>query len=501
MRENSRAKTRLQALCTLDGLGALTVETVVRALEDRHPGVREHAVRVSEMFLRKGNVPQDLRKALLARVEDSEIRVRYQLAFTLGEWKDPAAGRTLVRLALKDQGEADIRTAVLSSALPHAGVMISEVLARDDPPARLAEELLGLAASTKDEKVIAAALERVVRSESSAYSAWQVSGLAGFLDALERNGLSTGPRFFGHREGVDALVAHARRTALDPGVDAGLRAQAVRLLGRQGGEQEEDLGRLAGLLAPLHPTVVHRAVLTRLRRTGGKRPAAILLEGWTRYGPAVKAEALGALLGREEGIEVLLEAIEKGAVSPRELDLSQRQRLLTHGEQAVRTRASKIFSAVDTDRAKVLAGYRDVPGLDGDRSKGGALFTKHCATCHLHHGKGKNAGPDLSGYASKPLQDLVVAILDPNRVIAGGYLAYTVQTKDGRVLNGIITAETANSFTLRMAGGAEETLLRSDVARFKGSGLSLMPVGFEKAMTPQDLADLIAFIRAPVKGR
>ena len=197
----------------------MTVETLVRALEDRHPGVREHAVRVSEMFLRKGNVPQDLRKALLARVEDSEIRVRYQLAFTLGEWKDPVAGRTLVRLAMKDQGEADIRTAVLSSALQHAGVMISEVLAKDDPPARLVEELLGLAASTKDAKVIAAALERVVRSESNAYSAWQVSGLAGFLDALERNGLSMGSRFFGHREGVDALVAHARRTALDPGVE------------------------------------------------------------------------------------------------------------------------------------------------------------------------------------------------------------------------------------------------------------------------------------------
>src|SRR5207244_2059202 len=51
-RESSKPKVRLQALCTLDGLNALTSELLVQALRDPHPSVREHAVRVSEPFLR-----------------------------------------------------------------------------------------------------------------------------------------------------------------------------------------------------------------------------------------------------------------------------------------------------------------------------------------------------------------------------------------------------------------------------------------------------------------
>ena len=58
----------------------------------------------------------------------------------------------------------------------------------------------------------------------------------------------------------------------------------------------------------------------------------------------------------------------------------------------------------------------------------------------------------------------------------------------------MLVAETANSITLRSANG-EETILRADLAQLTSSGLSLMPEGFEKIFTPQDLADLIAFVR------
>jgi putative heme-binding domain-containing protein len=57
-------------------------------------------------------------------------------------------------------------------------------------------------------------------------------------------------------------------------------------------------------------------------------------------------------------------------------------------------------------------------------------------------------------------------------------------------------AETPNSITLRTAGGTEEVILRNDLKELAGSSLSLMPEGFEKTLTPQDLADLIAYIAA-----
>jgi putative heme-binding domain-containing protein len=45
-------------------------------------------------------------------------------------------------------------------------------------------------------------------------------------------------------------------------------------------------------------------------------------------------------------------------------------------------------------------------------------------------------------------------------------------------------------------GGAEETVLRNDLREIKSSGLSLMPEGLEKAIKPQDMADLIAYLKA-----
>jgi putative heme-binding domain-containing protein len=56
--------------------------------------------------------------------------------------------------------------------------------------------------------------------------------------------------------------------------------------------------------------------------------------------------------------------------------------------------------------------------------------------------------------------------------------------------------ETPNSVTLRNAEGTEETILRGDIKELTSSRLSFMPDGFENTLTPQDMADLVAYIRS-----
>ena len=96
--------------------------------------------------------------------------------------------------------------------------------------------------------------------------------------------------------------------------------------------------------------------------------------------------------------------------------------------------------------------------------------------------------------ANKPIETLVESILDPNIAVEARYVNYTALTKDEREISGIIVAEGENSLTLRSPTG-EETVLRKDLQRVTSSGLSLMPEGFEKVLSPQDLADVIAYIR------
>ena len=106
-------------------------------------------------------------------------------------------------------------------------------------------------------------------------------------------------------------------------------------------------------------------------------------------------------------------------------------------------------------------------------------------------------GPDLGTVATKPVQELVVAILDPNQAVDPAYTSYSLVTKDDRDLTGILAAETPNSILLRMTGGTEETILRSNIQEFRSSGRSLMPEGFETALKPQDMADLISYLLGP----
>jgi putative heme-binding domain-containing protein len=105
-------------------------------------------------------------------------------------------------------------------------------------------------------------------------------------------------------------------------------------------------------------------------------------------------------------------------------------------------------------------------------------------------------GPDLAMTADKPLDWLLTAIFDPNAAIEPRYQAQLVKTKAGAALTGILSGETANNLTLRLPGGTEQAVLRDDLAGQEPLGRSLMPEGLEAALKPQDVADVLAWIRA-----
>lgn len=126
---------------------------------------------------------------------------------------------------------------------------------------------------------------------------------------------------------------------------------------------------------------------------------------------------------------------------------------------------------------------------------GAAVFDKNCASCHALRGRGHAVGPNLGEFAGKSVADFLVAILDPNAALNPNFLAYNIETRDGRSLSGMVRGETASSLTLAQSGGLMEKILRGDLQEVRASQLSLMPEGLEQAMTPQDLADLIAWVR------
>ena len=77
------------------------------------------------------------------------------------------------------------------------------------------------------------------------------------------------------------------------------------------------------------------------------------------------------------------------------------------------------------------------------------VFKKTCAACHKLDGVGFDVGANLlAALPNKSGEDLLTAVLDPNREVDPRYIGYSVVTSDERVLTGIITTETPASVAI-----------------------------------------------------
>jgi putative heme-binding domain-containing protein len=368
----------------------------------------------------------------------------------------------------------------------------------------MADQLIATAIGQNDAAAVGQVLAAVLPADESKVQAWQLSVLRTLLEGLERKNASltdyeskADAQTREALERVNVMFETARRLAADSAAGTS-REAAIRLLGHDAAHQDEDLQLLGNLLKADNPANVQKAALDTLKHINSPKVPALLLADWKRQPPSLRAPILEALLSREEFIDGLLSALQNGTVQRAEISQANRQRLIKHSNADIQKRAAALFNAgTPSSRADALARYQTATSLPGDATKGRAQFEKNCTPCHFLKGLGHNLGPNLAALADKPPGDFVLAIIDPNAVVEPRFISYEVETRDGRSLSGIISAETATTLTLAQAGGLQENILRTDVKEIKATGLSLMPEGFEQAMSTQDLADLIAFLKAP----
>ncbi|MSU57035.1 MAG: c-type cytochrome [Pedosphaera sp.] len=532
---------RLQALCVLDGLSAVTPGLLTQCLADANGPVRANAIRLSENVLRSpspqpsppgrgsgqsqragesagatsspqtgGNSPSpggegrgeggrsshlSLTTALLALADDPELTVRYQLALSLGEWNDPRAGEALAKLATRDMGDAWMRAAIISSAIHHSAGILKAVLAANPNSAgrsELISQLIATAAGEGNPE----ALEKITALVSPGEhrrETWQLSALNSLLDALDRKNIPLASLTNAGRM-ITPLFAWASEVAASNTKDA-LREPSIRLLGRNPQRQAEDLQLLVALVDRPNPTRMQTAVFDTLKRVRSPQVPEMLLAGWPQRAPSLRQSCIEVLLSRDEWAKELLAAVAKNTIAATEVSPENRQRLLKHRNQEIQQQAGELFKAGASSRKEILARYQSVATLSGYANHGSEVFAKNCATCHVMRGQGHSVGPNLAALADKTPADFLLAILDPNAVVEPRFVAYNIETKDERSLSGIVSAETATTLTLIQGGGVQEKILRTDIASMRASGLSLMPEGLEQAIPPPDMADLIAFLK------
>lgn len=496
-------QARMQALYALAGLDALTAADLLGRLEDKDARVREHAVRLSETLANKNS---KLREKLLAMAGDDDLRVRYQLAFSLGEVKDPQVATALAKILKHDAGDSWVRLAVFSSLAKGAGSVFGDLAAdkawRKTPEGRdVLHELARYIGRQNNRDELAPVLSTLetLPADDIATSAAIVRGLGEGM-ARQKGTFEAKLAAIASDKAVEILrgmLATARTTAADEARPAGDRVEAIRLLALDSFDQCGEV--LAELVSNRQPQAIQSAALVTLGGFAEPSVAETILAAWPSLSPRLRAEATEVLFTREERLVALLTAAEAGKINLADVEPARVQSLAKHASEAIRKQAQPLVAKIKTStRQELIDQYQSALSQHGDASRGRQVFQKICAACHRLENTGHEIGPSLASFRTRGADAILVNVLDPNREVNPQFVNYLVLTADGRSMSGMVASETANSVTLRRAENATDTIERADIDEMRSTGLSIMPEGLEKQIDVQSMADLLAYLMSAI---
>ncbi len=497
------ALAKLHALGALEGLGSINESRLAAALAGPDEQVTIHALKVVETHL-KAPVSKPLASALTAVCARPSLRLRFQLLLMLPTIvehsepslpNDPTMGHlvnTVFTCAIDSMEDKWLQAAFLGAHPEAARTLLPVALASDGKltsqglPALI--ELSGATAMKPNQWMTEAPEFPLPKIISWLADHPKANLIRAFASGLKRAGTSIEKIDTQHK--LTAVFTQATVVAVDSQATEATRLEAIQLLGLT--SSKEATAALTQCLVKDQPDAIQAAAIHTLAQTSSSAVTKSLIADWVGFGPKAKEVALEALLAREDRALALLES---GIVKPTEFSASQVQSLLKHKSPKV-TAAAKIAlaSVIPPSREEVTAKFKPAIAAKGDAAKGQIQYMARCVACHRAGTMGLQVGPDLVTVKTKGREALLTAILEPHKEVAPQFIAYTVITKDGQTLAGIITNDNASSMTLKMMGGLEKTLNRSEVKGSTSTGQSLMPEGLETGMSVEDMADLLSFI-------
>jgi putative membrane-bound dehydrogenase-like protein len=532
---------RLHALWTLDGLGALNGDVILRALDDPDPGVRENAVLLAELH---GSVP-GLDGRLAAMTADPSPRVRFQVLATLGSFDTPVAAAAHERLLVGALDDPWMQIAGLSAGSDRAPGFFDrvtggpEAITDRESPGRA--QFIRRVASVIAARQRASEMERVVTAAAEAGAAggpctgeprgqdgcsngawWRAAALEGLAEgsrgrpsahaALESSrgrllGLVESPSAsmrsaalhllattgVGEDEAARQSISRAERVASTRTAGEAERADAIGLLALDAGTDRTALWQ--SLVDPHEPEAVQVAAVRALGRRSGKASGTFLIGRWPQLTPVVRSAAADALLADEARSWLLVDAIRAHTVQPWNLDFHQKRRLIMNGNEEIRAAARALLEDDPHQRGQIVRRYAAALDLEGDAGRGAQVFDRACAACHAIGGKGGELGPDLATIRHRPPLLLLGDILLPSQSIAQKYETYLVERTSGATEAGVLAAQTPTSITLRQGTAQQVTIPRAEIRAITVSPQSSMPADLDKLVSPGEMADLLAFLR------
>ncbi len=201
--------------------------------------------------------------------------------------------------------------------------------------------------------------------------------------------------------------------------------------------------------------------------------------------------------------ELLLESVKQGWLSPNALNAIPTAWWDANVEKPVVKELVTFRPDANENAQEKMATFlqrrSEIAALAGDPEAGKALYAQQCALCHQFAGQGKVVGPQLEGVGGRGVERLCEDILLPNQNVDHAFRTIAVMTTEGNVISGLARQRDDKKLVLADAKGEEQTIALSDIEEERASNNSLMPENFGELLSSKQLADLIQYLRTPVK--
>ncbi len=519
---------RILALWALHRLGALPAETLREAVRSRDPAVRKNAA-----FIAEGRPADVSLEDITEGLADAEPRTRLALLAVLPTKMTRPGAEALVALFPKLTGDVSKSAAVAASSLAQGTVLDCALEAKQpDRLTELVRSVTDRVVETHGEDVIVQAV-RTLPAKPARADALKLL----VLEAAAR--MDVRPSAPAIRGGspehpTSALMSLGELLA-SPDRELATAALSVAAKWDKRGVLKEDIKRVAGeLLAELEdakalparraqiaaalidaraanpeilnairrllkdqgvPDEVKRRAVSALGAGDDRAPGQVLVETFPALPQALQTPAFDLLLARPEWTGAFLQAIAAEKLKISTLGPANIFRLRTHPNKEIAERATAMLSKLvktNTDKDKLIEQLTPVVTQPGNAANGKALFAAACATCHVFDGEGKAIGPVLTGIGAHGPEQLLVSIVDPNRVIDAGYETYNVATMDGQLQSGILASENEARLVLRGPAGDLE-VPKTRIKSSENTHRSLMPEGFE-GLGAEALRDILTYL-------
>jgi putative heme-binding domain-containing protein len=215
--------------------------------------------------------------------------------------------------------------------------------------------------------------------------------------------------------------------------------------------------------------------------------------------PPVSAGAtIDRLLATTSGALALMWAIDQ-----RQLDGPTREAAVRAGISHGDLQISGLFERFvpDDARPKRLGSVvrpAEILSLTGSAAAGRRLFETgaiECKACHRSGNIGTEIGPDLTQIGTKlDRAQLLEAVLEPSKRVDAKYRTYLLETSDGQVHTGLLVEKTERETVLRTTQNKLIRVPAEEVELLTAQQKSLMPELLLRDMTPQQVADVLAFL-------